>query len=159
MFSGSCQPAVQELHAGEEEPCLGAGDGCFEVLGQAAVAVEPGQGTFDHPTARYDFEALRGVRPLDDLQRPSAEPSQRVLEFRAAIGTIGEDVAQPREGVTDRSEHRRGAVAVQNVRAMDQGRDQQTAGVGEDMALAARDLLIPPAAISDSRGIPIWEFM
>ncbi len=96
MFSGSCQPAGQELHAGEEEPCLGAGDGRFEVLGQAPVAVEPSQGTFDHPAARDDFEALRGVGPLDDLQRPSAEPPQRVLEFRAAIGTVGEDMAQPR---------------------------------------------------------------
>ncbi len=46
MFSCSCQPAGQELNAGEEEPCLGAGDGRFEVLGQAPVAVEPGQSTF-----------------------------------------------------------------------------------------------------------------
>ena len=143
MFSGSCQPAGQELNAGEEEPCLGAGDGCFEVLGQAAVAVEPGQGTFDHPAARYHFEALRGIGPLDDLQGPLTQPSQRVLEFRSGIGAVGEDMAQPREGVTDGSKHRRGAVAVLNVRAMDQRRDQQTAGVGEYMALAALDLLIP----------------
>ncbi len=104
MFSGSCQPAGQELNAIEEEPCLGAGDGRFEVLGQAPVAVKPGQGTFDHPAARYDFEALRGIGPLDDLQGPSTQPSQRVLEFRAAIGAVGEDMAQPREGVTDGSE-------------------------------------------------------
>ncbi len=47
-FSGSCQAAAQVLHAGEEEPFLGAGDGRFEVPGQAPGAVEPGQGRFDH---------------------------------------------------------------------------------------------------------------
>ena len=86
MFSGSCQPADRELNAGEEEPCLGAGDGRFEVLGQTPVAVEPGQGTFDHPVARYHFEALRGIGPLDDLQghylqdqAPNLSPVERSL--------------------------------------------------------------------------------
>ena len=78
MFSSARQPAGQELNACEVDPCFGAGNGRFEVLCQASVAVEPGQRAFDHPLAGQDFEPLCGVGSLDDLQRPSADPFQCV---------------------------------------------------------------------------------
>jgi sRNA-binding protein len=40
----------------------------LEILGEAAVAAEPGEGSFNHPAARQHDEALHVVAPLDDLE-------------------------------------------------------------------------------------------
>jgi len=50
-------------------------------------------------------------------------------------------MTQPRERVADGREHARGAVAVLNVGGVDLSGEQQTGRVGEDMTLAALDLL------------------
>ena len=55
---------------------------------------------------------LATIRALDDLQRPGAERGKRGLELGAGIATVGEDVAQPREGMAGRGEQRRRPVAV-----------------------------------------------
>ncbi len=54
---------------------------------------------------------------------------------------IGEDVAQPGKGGADRAQQRHRAVAVLDVRRVHGGRDQQPIGIGQDVALAALDLL------------------
>ena len=50
-------------------------------------------------------EALGNVRPLDDVDRPVAEGTSDCSSF-ARIAAIGEDVAQPREGASDRAQKR-----------------------------------------------------
>ena len=60
------------LDCGHEEPCGGGGDASLEVFGEAAVSPEPREGAFDYPAARQEDEALGGVAPLDDLERPHA---------------------------------------------------------------------------------------
>ena len=40
----------------------------LEVLGEAAVAGQPGEAALDHPAPRQHLEALRRRRSLDDLQ-------------------------------------------------------------------------------------------
>ena len=63
----------------------------FEVFGQeAAVAIEPGEGTFDNPAAREDFEADGVGHAPDDLDAPSAEFGECLEELIAGIGTVGE---------------------------------------------------------------------
>ena len=64
----SSKPAREQLHRSEIEPDLTAGDGGLKVFGEAAVAVEPSEGSFDHPTARQDtragtIAAVRGGEP------------------------------------------------------------------------------------------------
>jgi len=61
------------LDRGEVEPGLGAGDRGLKVFGEAAVAVEPGEGALDQPTAGEGFQALGLGGALDDLDRPAAE--------------------------------------------------------------------------------------
>src|SRR5437870_4135136 len=56
MFPGLCETAGEEADAGDQDPGLGAGDGRLEVLGQAAVAAEPGESAFDHPSLWLGFE-------------------------------------------------------------------------------------------------------
>ena len=55
----------QQLDGGEAEPAFGAGDAGFVVLGEAAIATEPGEGSLDHPTAGEKLEALGLVRALE----------------------------------------------------------------------------------------------
>ncbi len=76
----------------------------LEVLGEATVAIEPGQRSLDDPSTRQDFEALCGIGSLDDLDGPCADAAQRVAQFVTGIAAIGEDVAQPREAVDDLGE-------------------------------------------------------
>jgi len=56
------------------------------------------------------------------------------------IAAIGEDMAQPREAADDLGKHQRRS-AVLDVGRVDHGVDQIALCVGEDMALAALDLL------------------
>jgi site-specific DNA recombinase len=96
---------------------------------------------FDDPSSGQQLEAVRGIRAPDDLQRPGAVRSKSGLQFAAGVAAIGEDVAQPGERMADRRQQRRRAVAILDVGCVHVGRDQQPVGIGQDMALAAFDLL------------------
>ena len=113
----------------------------FEVLGEAAVAAEPRQRPFYDPTAGQDFEALGGIGSLDDLDGPFADAAQGFAQLVAGIATIGEQVPEPREPVDDFSEQQRCPVTILDIGRVDQGVDEVALGVGQDMALAALDLL------------------
>src|SRR5271157_4971272 len=93
------QTTRHQLDAGNIEPSHGALDRCFDILGQASVAVQPGKGSFHHPTPGQQDKALCSVRPLDDLHRPVAEAFQCRRKLVARIATVSKDVAQPGEPV------------------------------------------------------------
>ncbi len=99
---------------GDGDPCLGTGDGFLPVLGEAPAATQPGEGALDDPPFWQNLEAL---------------------------GAIGEDMAQPGKAVADGLQQLGRAVAVLDIGAMDDQCDQKAQGVGDDMALAALDLL------------------
>lgn len=67
----------------------------FEVLGEAAVPVEPCQRALDHPAAPQHFEGFGMIGSLDDFNGPLAEAAQRVPELVSGISAIGEEMAQP----------------------------------------------------------------
>ncbi len=113
----------------------------FEVLGEAAVAAEPCQRSFHDPAAGQDLEALCGIGPLDDRDAPSADAAQGLAQLVAGRAPIGEQVPEPREAADDCSEQQRRPVTVLDIGRVDDGMDQIVLGVGEDMALAALDLL------------------
>jgi hypothetical protein len=93
------------------------------------------------PGARQDDEAFGLIGTLDDLNGPFADLVQRLPELVSGIGAIGKDMAQPREALDDLGQHQRRAVAVLNVDSVDYAMDQIAIGVGQDVALAAVDLL------------------
>ena len=136
VFSSSCESSREQLYAGEEDPCLRGSHAGLEVLGQASVAVEPSERALDDPAAGKELEALGPLGALDDLQRPASHLAERALELGPGIGAIGEDVAQPRELPGHGGEHRRRAVAVLDIGAVDHERDQQAARVGEVVSLS-----------------------
>ena len=61
---------------------------------------------------------------------------ERGFEFVAGISAIGEDMAQPWEPGADGFENIDGAVAVLNVRGVDQDEQQKAIGVGDDIPFA-----------------------
>jgi hypothetical protein len=81
VASGIRHSAYEELHRGDEEPGFGAGDRSFKVFGEAPIAIEPGQGSFDDPAAREGFEAVRLIRALDDFDGPLTKLAQGVEQL------------------------------------------------------------------------------
>ena len=73
MFSGPCEASGEQANAGDHEPGLGAGDGFLEVLGEASVASEPGEGAFDDPAFGFRLEDTDPLGTSDDLDGPFAE--------------------------------------------------------------------------------------
>jgi len=95
MKSGSCEAPGEHADVGDEDPCDGAGDGGLEVLGETAASPEPGEGTFDDPSARQHLEAFGGVGSLDDVEGETAEFGEPVAKLVAGIGAVGEQMTQP----------------------------------------------------------------
>jgi len=82
-----------ELHGGDVNPCFGALDRSLEVLCQAAVSIEPSQGSFDDPAARQRLTAGRVSGVFDDLDGPLAEFGEGLTQVGAVVDTVGEETA------------------------------------------------------------------
>jgi len=138
----SCRPsetARKQLDRREVDPRLAAADGGFEILGKPAVAVQPREGSLDHPASRQDLKAGGLIGSLDDPDAPFPVPGERGGQLVTGKTAIGEDMAQPREQIADRGQQARRPVAILNVGGMDLCRHQMSRGVGDDVALAALD--------------------
>jgi hypothetical protein len=72
---------------------LGAFDGRFEVFGEAAIAIEPGDGALDDPSSRQRLEALAGVGAPDDVEGPGAKLGEGLAKLAAGIAAVGEDMS------------------------------------------------------------------
>jgi hypothetical protein len=93
--SGGGQTAGHQLDAGNIEPGDCPLDGCFHVLGQASVAVQPGEGALDHPTTGQQDKTLGNVRPFDDLDRSITEIFEGIRKLFTGVTSVAEHVAQP----------------------------------------------------------------
>ena len=93
-ISGSCEAAGKQLDAGNHEPCFGTGNGCLEVLGEAPVASEPGEGALNHPASRLWLEGSDTLGSGDNLDGPFAEVGDRIEQLRSPVDAIGKDVPQ-----------------------------------------------------------------
>ena len=75
-------------------------DQALEVLGEPAVAAEPGEGALDDPAAGQQVEAFGVARALDDLE-PQSLARRGAAGDLALVAGIGEQVPQPREASAD----------------------------------------------------------
>src|ERR1700745_568321 len=92
------------------------GDGsgiAFEIACQAAIATNPGQGSFDDPAFWQDDEVMC-VGALDDLEHPAAGNGDRLCPLRSLIAGIGEDALDEGEGAARLPQHLTHAVAILN---------------------------------------------
>ena len=99
-------------------------------LASRRFRLSQGERALDDPSAGQELEALHARGTVDDLQRPAADPLQCALELGPGIGAVGEDWRRRGKVAGDGGEHRRRAVAVLDLGAVDHDRDQQAAGVG-----------------------------
>jgi len=89
----SSKASCEEHDGADEEPGGCWSDGVLEILGQAAISIEPGQGSLDDPATRYDFETLGLVGAFDDFDRPFADVAEGLFELVPGVAAVGEDVA------------------------------------------------------------------
>src|ERR1700694_2090710 len=127
MVSCASEAAGKELDAGDHKPGESTFDRGLEVLGEAAVTVEPGDGALDHPAALDEVEARGGLDALYDFDRPLAELFECGLEFVAGVAGIGEDMAQPGKGIADGGEEQGRSIAILDASLMND-RTNQKAG-------------------------------
>ena len=155
----SGQATGEEAEIGEVNPGGAAGDGGFEVFGETPRAAEPGEAALDHPAPGQQLKAFDAGGPLDDLDRPGAAIGDGVLQLRAAIDAVGEDMPQLGEAAPQIMQQRHRAVRVLDVGLMNLHGEQKAVGIGDDMALAApglrRGRLLMRLPASNPRGPPL----
>jgi len=89
-----------------------------------------------------DDEAFGPIATFDDLDRPSAEFSQRTTQLLASISTVTDQMAKPKEQWAYSGCYQRRTITIPNVGGMDDSRHDMTQRVGRDMPLASLDLLV-----------------
>jgi hypothetical protein len=104
-------------------------------------AKRPSQDPFDHLTARQRMKSGGRRRAFDELDCPMAKFREPIEQLVASKGAVGNEMAQPREEVVDGRHDQPSAVAILDVGGMNRSVNQQTGGVGHDVALAPLDLL------------------
>src|SRR5262249_13952387 len=106
-----------------------------EVLGEAPASAEPSEGSLNDPAPGQELEPFDAWRSLDDLDRPRA--GECIDELFAAINPVGKDMSQPWEAAMEVLQQGNGTMYVLNVGGMNIYGQQQTVGIGHDVALAA----------------------
>ena len=111
------------------------------IAGEAPAAPDPADRPLDHPTSRQDLKAGRVVAALDNLQAPAPRLGKERVQARAFVGAIGPDQVEPGKELAQAGKHEQSPVAVLDVRRMDDGVQDETLRVDDDVALTTLDLL------------------
>jgi hypothetical protein len=127
----------------------------FPVLGETAATVEPRNGAFDNPSARQNLEAFRGIGSFDDfgfeIGQDFGEP---VGKNWTLIGAVGKQLLKEWKLAEQRGEQQEAAIAILNVGGMDDGVEQETDRIDENMPLFALDQLAGIEAVRIDAGPP-----
>jgi hypothetical protein len=86
---------------------------------------------------RQQLEAGGPSSALNDLDGPVTEGGESVTQVGTVVGAIGKKMAKPRKQLIDRFDDQPGAIAILDIGGVDFGTDQQTTGIGDNMALAS----------------------
>ena len=152
----SCPGKASEHDADHGQSDEG-GDGAgvsLEIARQAAIAADPGQGSFDDPALGQDDEFVQLIA-LDDLEHPTAGPGCGLRGARSLIAGIGEDALDEGEEAAGAPiENHPRPLAVLNVGGMNDDVQQEAERVDQDMALAPGDLLARIKPLRVKRGAP-----
>ena len=140
-------------HGQPDESSDGAGVS-LEITCQAAVAADPGQGSFDDPAFRQEDEFVQLVA-LDDLEHPTTGAGSGSRGAGSLIAGIGEDALDEGEQAAGTSiENQPRPVAVLNIAGMNDDVQQEAERIDQDMALAPSDLLARIIPLRVKRGAP-----
>ena len=105
------------------------------------AAAKPSKGPFNHPASRQDLEAFGSVASSDDFDHPFAAALEGPSQLVSSIAAVRKDMAQPWKTETGGLQHCGRAIAVLHIGALDEDHQQQSERVGQNVALAAFNLL------------------
>jgi hypothetical protein len=130
-----------QSHGGPAQECETVAVETFSVLGETAAAVEPSDAPLDDPALRQHHELADGAA-LDDLHVDLfADRSQSLLELWSLIAAVGIELEQERKQAEHCAHQQNAAVAVLNASSMDDGVQEKTLRIYQDVALLSLDLL------------------
>jgi len=125
------------------------------IFGEAATSIEPADGTLNNPALRLDDKALRVVATPDDLgDEVRHDMGDAVGEDRPGIGAVGEQLTQEGKLSEQSGQQQHAAIAVLHVGGSDQGVQQQSELVDQDVAFLALDQLAGVEAMPIDRRPP-----
>src|SRR6266446_100932 len=127
----------EQLYGGDVNPGFGAGDRSLEILGQAAVSIEPSEGSFDDPSPWEQLKACSVSGAFDDFNRPVAELDEGLAQVGAMINAVGEEMAQPGKQLVDGLDDKPGTIAILDIGGVHLSTDQQTGSIGHNVASRA----------------------
>jgi hypothetical protein len=112
----------------------------FPVLGEAAATVEPRNRAFDDPTLGQLHEPFRLIGSFDDFGFETGQDfGERVAKNRPLIGAVGKQLLEERKPTEQRRQQCDAAIAILNAGGMNDGVQQQTQRIDENMPLLALD--------------------
>lgn len=135
-----CKTSKHDADHGETDEC---GDGAgitFKIASQPAIAADPGEGPFDNPSLRQDFEASSSGS-LDDLQSPYSGACDHASHLLTSVAAVGEDKLDEREQSSRSAQQVESTIPVLNIGGMNNNVQQETQRVDQDVPLATLDLL------------------
>ena len=114
----------------------------FPILGETTAPVEPSDRAFDDPTLGQSHESFGVIGSSDDFGFEMRQGfGERVRKNRALIGAVGKQLLKEWKLAKQRGEQQQAAIAVLNVGGMDDGVQQQTECIDQNMPLLALDQL------------------
>src|SRR5215218_5939811 len=139
----------REAH--ESRCCAGV---ALVVAGQPPTAADPGECSLHNPPLREHHEAVP-VAAAHDVEHPCARPGHDRLHLAALIACIRNDALQKGKAPARLSEQPLGPIPILHAGGMHGDREQQAERIGQDVALAASDLLARVIPGRVERGPPL----
>ena len=112
----------------------------FVVPSEPTASADPGEGALHDPSFREHDEAVP-VAAADDLKLPSAGAGDNRFHLLPLVARVADDALNEGEVPSRLPEQRLRAVTVLHAGRVDVDGEQQAERVGQDVALAANDLL------------------
>jgi hypothetical protein len=149
-----CQASKHKADHGEPDEGSDGARVSLEIACQAAIAADPGQGSFDDPAFGQDDEFVQFMS-FDDLDHPMAGAGSGARDAWSLIAGIGEDALDEGEQAASATiENQPRPVAVLNVGRMNDDVQQEAERIDQDVALAPDDLLARIKPLRVERGAP-----
>jgi hypothetical protein len=130
----------QEASESDVDHGFGTVDAFLVVTHETPPPRHPSERSLNDPSTRDDLEAHGGVGSLDDLDGEIPEGGL-VHELGAVIGSVGEQMLQPRPALAHTVQDHLSPGAVGNVGGRQVDHQKTAIGVDRDVALATHDLL------------------
>ena len=124
------------------------------VAGQTATPADPGERPLDDPAFGQHHEAVL-LAAADDLQLPRSGPGHCRFHLRPLIARVADEALDEGEALPGLAQQRFRAVAILDAGGMDCDRQQKAECVGQDVALAAENLLARIVAGRVQRSPPL----